>query len=376
MSIQELRDKIAKKAKGTHVSVLSESEIAVSGELISTPAYDLNRILSGSLFKGMRSKVFTLFVGPEATGKSSFMCLCLAEAQKQGYTPIVIDTEGSWTNDFVSRWGMNADDILYIYTPWIDKITIILGQLIDSGDTKLAVVIDSIGGMEKYKLIEDSVDGDPKADQGALQKEIKRMLKMLVYLCKGQDSIVMAAGHYYGSPSSYGASEDIGGGKYLKLAADVIVSLKKSKLFDNGDRSKIIGNTIKAIAMKNRFYPPFQEALIEISYQNGINSYAGMMDLAVEAGLVEKGGSWYTVNGEKYQGETKAIEGFRQDKIILTKLDEWLKMTGYSTVNKNIENAMKIIEETEAEEEQKFREEVEEDLSRPDKKVNGKIKKK
>jgi recombination protein RecA len=374
MGIEELRDKISKSSKGAHVSILSMSEITNQNIYIPTPSYDLNRIISGSLFKGIPGRSLSLFVGPEASGKSSLMCLCLAEAQKQGYTPLIIDSEGAWSSEFVSRWGMDSDKVLYIYDMWVDSIMVTLGHILEGDDIKLAIVLDSIGALESQKLLRDAIDGDVKADQGQLQKNIKRMLKMLQDISVKKNSIVMCSGHYYGNPSNYGGAEEIGGGHYVKLSPQIIVSLKKSKLFDKD--KKIIGSVLKAITLKNRFYPPFQEALIEISYQNGINSYAGMMDLAVEAGLVEKGGSWYTVNGEKYQGEIKAIEGFRQDKTILTKLDEWLKMTGYSTVNKNIENAMKIIEEAEAEEEQKFREEIEEDLSRPDKKVNGKIKKK
>ena len=344
MSLDSLRDKIAKKAKGVHVSILSQSEIATSTENIPTPAYDLNRILSGSLFKGIPSRTLSLFVGPEASGKSSFMCLCLAKAQKEGYSIVVLDTEGAWNENFVTRWGLDPKEMLYIYTPWVDKVCVSLGQIIDSGDTKIALVIDSVGAMEIFKLVEDSVSGDVKADQGRLQKDQKRMLKMLQNIAKNQNSIVMCAGHYYGSPSTYGSAEEVGGGKYMKLGPDIIVSLKKSKLFENGDKKKIIGNAVKAITLKNRYYPPFQEAIVEIDYRKGINSYAGILDLAIEAGLASVGGSWFTIDDEKFQGATNATEGLRNDKTILNKLDEWLKQTGYSTINENIVEATKILE--------------------------------
>jgi len=374
MGLAELRDKIQKHSKGMHVSILSQSEIASNREVLYTPAYDLNRILSGSLFKGISNKTFTLFTGPEATGKSSFMCLCLAEAQKQGYTPIIIDTEGAWETNFVERWGMDADNMLYIYTPWVDKVMVTLGQLIDSGDQKLAVIIDSIGGLEKIKLVNDSVDGTPKADQGTLQKEIKRMLKMLLFVCKGQQSIAMAAGHYYGSPTSYGNTDEIGGGKFLKMAADVLVALKKYPLYENPngnsrkEKGAILGNNIKAITLKNRYYPPFQEAVVSIDYRDGINSYAGMLDLAIKAGLASIGGSWFTINGQKYQGSINALEGLKNDKEILGKLDKFLEKTGYSTINENVAEVQKIINDedrqVESELEQEIEEEIEEEIER------------
>jgi RecA/RadA recombinase len=379
MGLEELKAKIQKHAKGTHVSILSQSEIAADREVLYTPAYDLNRILSGSLFKGISNKTFTLFVGPEATGKSSFMCLCLAEAQRKGYTPIILDTEGAWTADFVTRWGMNPDNMLYVYTPWIDQIMVTLGQIIDSGDKKIALVVDSIGGLEKIKLVNDSVEGTPKADQGTLQKDIKRMLKMLLFVCKGRQSIAMGAGHYYGSPSQFGDGNEIGGGKFLKMAADVLVTLNKYRLYENPkgksikEKGAILGNRIKAYTVKNRYYPPFQSAVVEIDYRNGINSYTGMLDLAIEAGLASVGGSWYTINGEKYQGSINAEEGLKNDKTILDKLDKFLEETGYSTVNENIVEAQEIIEEEEKEMEEEM-EEFEDELDkeiRRDAPVNG-----
>lgn len=354
MSLEALRDKIAKKAKGTHVSVLSESEMATCKVNIPTPAYDLNRILSGSLFDGIPGRSFSLFVGPEASFKSSLACLFMANAQKQGYTPVIIDTEGAWNEEFVTRWGLDPKKMLYVYTPFVDKACVTLGQIIDSGDTNLALTVDSIGAMEIYKLIDDSIDGDLKADQGTLQKTQKRMLKMLQFIANSQNSMVICTGHFYGSPSQYSNADEVGGGKYMKLAPQIIISLKKSKMFENGDKSKVVGNAVKAITLKNRFYPPFNEAVVEIDYRKGINPYAGMLDLAIEAGLAEQGGAWYTINGKKYQGAVNAQEGLEQDKELLGKIDKWLENTGYSTVNENMAEAMKIMNENESELEKEF----------------------
>lgn len=339
MSLQDLKKRIEKASKGTHVSILSKSDIAKPTINIPTPAYDLNRILSGSLFKGLPARSVSLFVGPETSGKSSIICLMLAEAQRNGYTPIIIDSEGAWTDVFVSRWGMNPEDMLYIYDMWVDSIMITLGQIADSEDTKLAIALDSIGALESKKLMTDALGGDVKADQGQLQKKIKRMLKMLQDISVKKNSMVLMSGHYYGNPSQYGEAEKVGGGFYVRLAPQIIVSLKKSKLFDND--KKIVGSVLKAITLKNRYYPPFQEAIIEIDYNKGINKYAGILDLAMEAGIAELNGSWYTINGKKYQGSINALEGLKEDKDLLQKLDIWLQRTGYSTVNEIIKQREK-----------------------------------
>ena len=289
------------------------------------------------------------------SGKSSFMCLCLAEAIRNGYTPVVIDTEGGWDANFVKRWGLNPDEILHVYTPWIDQICMTLGQIIESGDKKLAIALDSIGGTEKIKLLKDSVSGDVKADQGTLQKEIKRMLKMLLNVCKAQQSIALASGHYYGNPSGYGEADQIGGGKFVKLAPDIIVSLKKTKLFENPsakslkDKGKVVGSEVKAITLKNRYYPPFQEAKIEIDFNKGINKYAGLMDLMIESEMVTVGGAWYTFpDGQKVQGMIKSYDYFKEnaDKYLID-LSDWLSNTGYSTINENVKEAAELVKEEE-----------------------------
>jgi len=357
MGLEDLKKKIEKNVKGANVDVLSKSKIASINEWVPTPHYDLNRVLSGSLFKGIPEKTLTLLVGPEASFKSSFMCLSMMNAQKMGYTPVILDTEGAWTNDFVQNWGLDPDKILYAYTPFVDEATSVLGQLLNEGE-KFIIGIDSIGNLENEKLQDDltkvkrnddgstetkSGDTRAKADQGQLQKKIKRMLKVLLAICKKQNSIGLIAGHYYGSPSMYGAAEEIGGGYHMRLAPHIIISLKKSKIIE---KKKVIGNQITAITMKNRFYPAFQTCNIEIDYTQGLNKYTGLEEIAIENGMIEQGGSWFTntTTGEKIQGKANLGEWFK-DESVLKKLDEYVQKTGYSTIDKEMEEAESAITE-------------------------------
>jgi len=346
--LDSLQQVIGNKLKGVHVSILSDSDIASTREWFPTPAYDLNRILSGSLKKGIPNKSLTLFVGPETSGKSSLMALCIKKAQEEGFTPCVFDTEGSWDGNFVSRWGLDPENIMYVYTPWVDKIAVALGNIINSDMDKLAIVIDSIGGMERRKVVDDAIgDGRLVADQGSLQREIKRTLKMLLNIVKGKNSVGMCAGHYYGNPNSYGTADEIGGGKFVKLAPDIIVSLKKEQI-RTPDRKTVIGNKIKAMTIKNRFYPPFNEAYVDIDFNRGINRWVGILDLAMKAGIVLQKGSWYSMGEEKLgQGVEKATQVMEEvyGNKLLDDLDEWLRKTGYSTINENEKEALSLIEE-------------------------------
>lgn len=344
-----IKAKLEKSSKGERMTILSESQLNTEVVKIPTPTYDLNRILSGSLYSGVVSRTLTLIVGPEASGKSSFMCINLAEAQKLGYTPVIIDAEGAWTEQFVSRWGIDPTKCIIISTPWVEDIMVELAKIINEGWTKMAIALDSIGALESFKMIKDGDKGDVKADQGALQKSIKRIMKMMVDITKRQDSISFASGHYYGNPTGYGDPEKIGGGFYPKLAADYIVTLKKSLMYENPNaeskdkRGEVLGTRIYAASIKNRYAPPFQEALFEIDYKLGVNKMAGLVDVGLDLGLIEKGGAWYTVpclGGLKLQGAAALYEHFQDvdvTKPFLDEVENILKTRGYSSVNTELE---------------------------------------
>jgi recombination protein RecA len=341
----ELQDRIKKAVKGVHVSVLSESDIATNRFWLKTPALDLNRILSGSLNKGIQSRNLIAIIGPEHTFKSSFMILCMAEAQKQGKKCIIIDTEGGISSDFCTRWGLDTSKILYNYTPWVSEVKSIIAQIRETGDEDFVIGIDSIGGLDRLKSHDDALKGDPKSDQGLLQKEIRGTLKLLLNVCVAQNSIGIVTGHMYGMPGKGMPMPDqIGGGKAMKLFPSILIMLKKSKLLEG---KNIVGSEITATTLKNRYYPPFQTASVQLNYVDGIKVNAGLLALGIEAGLVQLKGSWYNMtDGEKLgQGESNAMNNI--DKKFIDKLDKWLKNTGYSTLSEEMAEASALVEEAE-----------------------------
>lgn len=349
---KDLQNKINTKVKGAHASIMSESSIAKDRFDIMTPCYDLNRILSGSLRKGIKSRNLMGIIGPEHTMKSSFMVLCMVNAQKQGYKPIIIDTEGGDDGPFCQRWGLNTDEIFYVYTPWVDEIMPILAQIKETGEEKLVIGLDSVGGIQRLKAYEDALKGDVKADQGLLQKDIKAMLKMYLNICIAQNSIGITTGHYYGDPNDQYTPEKIGGGNAMRLLPSILVTLKKHVLYEfpnkkGKERGRIIGNEILATTIKNRMYPPFQDATVMIDYTEGVRPFAGLLDLAIKAEIVEQSGAWYKIGDDRLgQGRLNAEKALEEEfgDQVLDKLDKWLEDTGYSTHNEEAEHAEQIIE--------------------------------
>ena len=150
-------------------------------------------------------------------------------------------------------------------------------------------------------------------------------------VCINQNSIGIATGHYYGKPAHVPTPDQIGGGKAMKLFPSIIISLKKEPLKES-KTSPIIGNIITATTLKNRSYPPYQTSKVMIDYKDGVNSYAGIVDLGVDAGFIEKNGAWYSYKGERLgQGmmnSTKALGTGNFDDLLIS-IDKWLENTGY-----------------------------------------------
>jgi recombination protein RecA len=287
-----------------------------------------------------------LLAGQEASFKSSFACICAANSQKANYKVVVIDTEGAMSDNFVQRWGLNSEEILYIYEPIVDNISAIFGQILESEDEKFVILLDSIGGLESKKLLADAADGTVKADQGGLSRKIKQCVKLFTAIVKKKKSIGIFTAHTYGNPNAgmFASGEEIGGGKACKYLSDIIIMLKKSKKLDK--EKNVIGNVVKAQTLKNRFYPAFNKCEVDIDYINGINKYHGMLELAIEFGFIEqKGAGWMTnlITGEKVQGAINTDPWFTEE--MLNKINEIIKTRGYSTVDEELKQQY-IDEET------------------------------
>ena len=345
MALLDLKKMLEKNVKGTHVSIMSESDLSHSTDFIKTPSLDLNRILSGNLFKGIPNRNLVGIVGPEHTMKSSFMILCMAEAIKQGYTPVIIDTEGGVKDEFCKRWGLDLSKVLYIYTPWISKIQSVLATLKDSGQKKLIIGLDSVGGIDKIGSYESALKDDPKADQGQLQRQIRSMLKLMLNVCMEQDSIGICTSHLYSRPGLIPMPDEISGGHAMKLFPSIQILLKKTTIKDAN--KKITGNEITATTVKNRLYPPFQQATVCIDYMKGIQPYAGIIDLGLKAGLITQSGAWFAYKGENIgHGMEKATAAIGDIPQFLEEINVWLENTKYSSVNEQLKEALEAVSES------------------------------
>lgn len=348
MGVKEVKESLGKSKILSRLNVgIEESSDDI---WVNSNAFGINRIMSGSLFKAVRTKQVVLMVGPEQSFKSSKMALLVSDAQKKGLIPLLVDAEGAWTRQFCENWDVDYNNMIAIPKGdriFVDKLLPYFTEIYRNKVENLCIIIDSIGALELEKMIEDGKKDDVKSDQGRLQKELKRLLKILVPIAKENNSLVLMAGHYYGSPSVYGSPDQIGGGKYLKYACDIILALKSNKVYEfperkSNERGKLLGREIKATTLKNRQYPEGNESVLKIDFKKGVDELAGLVDLALDLKIIEQSGAWYNYNEQKFQGSNNLEKYIRENKEpFLTLIEDEIQKHGYSKVKDDI---MELVE--------------------------------
>jgi recombination protein RecA len=274
-----------------------------------------------------------LLVGQEHTFKSSMMVLMAKQALKEGFKPVIIDTEGGISGSFAARWGLDLSKCLYIYTPWAEQIKGALAQLKESQEEKFCIILDSIGGIDKLKSYGDALGGEYKQDMGGNARIIKSILKLLVNIIKSQNSIGVVSSHFYSSAGSVPMPDSVVGGKAVLLLPDIILYLKKVGKAANEKIAE--DKRVLVVSIKNRFYPAEKIGYVDIDYVNGINKFSGMVEIALSAGIIEQKGAWFVYKDEKIQGLTNTTKYILDNpeikKTILGEINDCLQTTGFSS---------------------------------------------
>jgi recombination protein RecA len=319
-------DKFVKssKIKGLQqATVLKDSPYVNVSDWISTGSYALNKVLSGSYFKGIPSGRITGLAGPSGCGKSFICGNCIREAQKKGYKVAVFDSENAIDNDFYDRIGVITEDLLRIPALTVNDVKNTASKMMtqfkeNHPDEKLFIVIDSVTGLSTEKQLYDDVEKDSTAqDMGLFAKQIRALAKVLTHNAAMTDTPVLFTNHIWVQPAANPKAAPItkmNGGEGLIYAASAIAYLRAKKEWEDvkGKGKKITGCFLTASTEKNRFVPQGAKAEIWLSFKKGMNKWYGMLDEAIEYGFIKQAGAWYnTVDQEtgevlsKCQGASK-----------------------------------------------------------------------
>ncbi|HZC15777.1 MAG TPA: recombinase RecA [Caulobacteraceae bacterium] len=270
-------------------------------EVISTGSLGLDLALGvGGLPRGRVVEIY----GPESSGKTTLALHVVAEAQKAGGVAAFVDAEHALVPGYAGKLGVNLDDLLVSQPDNGEQALEITDTLVRSGAVDI-VVVDSVAALTPKAEIEGEMGDSLPGLQARLMSQALRKLTASISKSKCMvifiNQIRMKIGVMYGSP------ETTTGGNALKFYASVRLDIRRIgsvKL-----RDEIVGNNVRVKVVKNKVAPPFREVEFDIMYGQGISKLGEIIDLGVEAGVVEKSGSWFSYNSQRIgQGRDNARE--------------------------------------------------------------------
>ena len=293
---------------------LGEGEKAEDIQVVSTGSLGLDVALGvGGLPRGRVIEIF----GPESSGKTTLTLQVVAEMQKLGGTCALIDDVHALDTSYAEKLGVKLSDILISQPDTGEQALEIVDSLVRSGAVDL-VVVDSVAALVPKAEIEgdmgDSLPGlQARLMSQALRKvtaSINRTNCTVIFI----NQIRMKIGVMFGSP------ETTTGGNALKFYASVRLDIRRTGSIKKGEEP--IGNETRVKVVKNKVSPPFKQAQFDILYGQGISREGEIIDMGVEAKVVEKSGAWYAYQGEKIgQGRDNARTFLRENPELAREIE-------------------------------------------------------
>jgi recombination protein RecA len=303
----------------------------VSAERQKTPSIGLNIALKGGLGYGRQ----VLIWGNKSAGKSSFCLQMVAEAQKEGKTCAWIDSEHSYDARWAEQLGVDSSSLIYSQAKTINDMVDVSTQLMSAGVD--IIVVDSISALLPAIYFEkDSTELKKLEDTkqiGAEAKDMTHAVKMLNYANK--NTLLVLISQQRNQFGTMHASHIPTGGMAVKFFSSTVIKLWSSEAEANAIKSGIkvgdkileqkVGRPVNWIIDYNKLGPMGLSGQYDFYYQGdnlGVDEVGEVLDSAEMMGIVQKGGAWYTIEEERFQGRNKALEYLRSNQDIVKKLKE------------------------------------------------------
>jgi len=303
-------DQIEKQHGKGSIMRLSEGPIARI-EVISTGSITLDAALGiGGVPRGRVTEIF----GPESSGKTTICLHILAEAQKAGGMAAFVDTEHALDTAYAKKLGVDTGNLLLSQPEYGEQALEIVETLVRSGALDV-IVIDSVAALTPRAEIEGDM-GDPTMGvQARLMSQALR--KLTAAISKSKTSVIFTNQLRQKIGVMFGNPETTTGGNALKFYASVRLDVRRIEAIKEGQN--VIGNRTRVKVVKNKVAPPFKEAQFDILYNEGISRLGDLIDAAVDHGIIEKSGSWFSYNQDKIGQGRESVKTFLQGNAALVK---------------------------------------------------------
>ena len=287
-------------------------------EVISTGCISIDLALGiGGLPRGRIIEIY----GPESSGKTTLSLHVIAEAQKAGGNVAFIDAEHALDPVYASHLGINISE-LYISQPDNGEQALDICEALVRSGAMDVIVVDSVAALTPKV----EIDGEMGESHIGLQARLmSQALRKLAGVCNKTKTCIIfinqlreKVGVMFGNP------EVTPGGKALKFYSSIRIDVRRVDSVKSG--TEIIGNKVKIKIVKNKLAPPFKVAEVEIIYGKGISKTGCILDMAVEQGICQKTGSWFSYNDEKIgQGKENAKKYLEDNPNVMEEIESKIK---------------------------------------------------
>ena len=290
-------------------------------DIESIPTGSINLDLALGVGGYPRGRVVEIY-GPESSGKTTLTIHAIAEVQKQGGVAAFIDAEHAFDRFYAENLGVDIENLIISQPDNGEQALEITDNLIRSGAIDM-VIIDSVAALTPRSEIEGEM-GDSK--MGLHARLMSQALRKLTASISKTNCTVFfinqlreKIGVMFGNP------ETTTGGNALKFYASIRIDIRRSTQIKNSDGG-VVGNRTRVKIVKNKVAPPFKLAEFDIMYGKGISKVGEIIDLAVNAEIINKSGSWFSYEGTKLGQGRDAVKGILSDNPeLMEKLEKQIK---------------------------------------------------
>jgi recombination protein RecA len=291
--------------KGSILRLGNDAPLVQDVQSISTGSISLDLALGvGGVPRGRIIEIY----GPESSGKTTLCLHIVAEAQKKGGVCGYVDAEHALDVGYARKLGVRTDDLLLSQPDTGEQALEIVEMLVRSGAIDV-LVVDSVAALVPKAELEGEMGDAHMGVQARLMSQALR--KLTGTIAKSNTCVIfinqirMKIGVMFGNP------ETTTGGNALKFYASQRMDIRRVGAIKNGEA--VVGNRTRVKVVKNKLAPPFKEVEFDIMYGSGISREGDLVDLAVNEGIIEKSGAWFSFKGERIgQGRENAKDFLKE----------------------------------------------------------------
>ena len=302
--------------QGAIMRMGEDSIVKIEG--ISTGSISLDAAIGiGGIPRGRVIEIY----GPESSGKTTLTLHIIAEAQKAGGYAAFIDAEHAMDPEYAKKLGVDTDNLLISQPDTGEQALDITETLVRSGALDV-IVIDSVAAL----VPKAELDGDMGDTHVGLQARLmsQALRKLTGTVSKSKTSVIFINQIRHKIGVMFGSPETTSGGNALKFYSSLRLDIRRIGQIKEGDQ--VVGNRTRVKVVKNKIAPPFKNTEFDIMYGEGISYEGDLLDLAVQADIVNKTGAWFAFNNEKIgQGRENAKRYLKENEKVCNEIEKAVK---------------------------------------------------